>query len=277
MAHKQDHLLQEASVPAMEEGAYIEVQRGNGPDQLGVVVSVGPRAVQCRFMDRRVAWVEFSLVRLVPSDQIQEEVAEVLRRSPPVMPKRRSESFGRSNWAISSLCVLVFLIAGAGIWLGLGDVQNEDEGTDDVRSVRDLVQADVARIQLPGGATNARPFEEHSSLAEIVVDAQGVSLNGEFVEDCYPITRDRRMRRLEGLTQELKALRRGWEQAHPKEQHPGRVRIWVDRAVSAMVLKSVFQTAGFAGYPSFDFVVRSQSGDLSRLPAHANIPGRRVP
>ena len=77
------------------------------------------------------------------------------------------------------------------------------------------------------------------------------------------------IRRLEGLSEALKARRRAWESAHPGVQSPNYVLLWLDVATPLTVVKSILQTAALAGYPEISFAVHPK-GD-PRAVAHINI------
>ncbi len=53
----------------------------------------------------------------------------------------------------------------------------------------------------------------------------------------------------------LKNKRELWKQINPGREFPGVAVLQVDRRVPALVVKSVFQTAAFAGYPNVSFMV----------------------
>ena len=64
-----------------------------------------------------------------------------------------------------------------------------------------------------------------------------------------------RMQRVDELFNVLKAKRELWKQTHPGKDFPGVVLLQIDQNVKAVVVKSVFQTAAFAGFPSVSFMV----------------------
>jgi len=64
-----------------------------------------------------------------------------------------------------------------------------------------------------------------------------------------------RMQRIDELFNILKAKREVWKQLHPGKDFPGVVVLQVDQDVQAVVVKSVFQTAAFAGFPNVSFMV----------------------
>jgi len=64
-----------------------------------------------------------------------------------------------------------------------------------------------------------------------------------------------RMQRIDELFNVLKAKRELWKQTHPNKDFPGVVMLQIDQNIKAVVVKSVFQTAAFAGFPNVSFMV----------------------
>jgi biopolymer transport protein ExbD len=64
-----------------------------------------------------------------------------------------------------------------------------------------------------------------------------------------------RMQRIDELFNILKAKRELWKQTHPTKDFPGVVLLQIDQNIKAVVVKSVFQTAAFAGFPNVSFMV----------------------
>ncbi len=64
-----------------------------------------------------------------------------------------------------------------------------------------------------------------------------------------------RMQRIDELFNLLKNKRELWKQVNPGKEFPGIALLQVDRRVSALVVKSVFQTAAMAGFPGISFEV----------------------
>ena len=58
----------------------------------------------------------------------------------------------------------------------------------------------------------------------------------------------------------LKNKRELWKQINPSKDFPGIAILQVDREVEAVIVKSVFQTAGLAGYPNISFMVQNRGG-----------------
>src|SRR5262249_55086775 len=65
-----------------------------------------------------------------------------------------------------------------------------------------------------------------------------------------------RLQKIDELFNILKSKRELWKQVQPNKPFPGVAILQVDQGVPALVVKSVFQTAAFAGYPNVSFMVR---------------------
>src|SRR5579883_1736138 len=64
-----------------------------------------------------------------------------------------------------------------------------------------------------------------------------------------------RMQRIDELFNILKSKRELWKQTHPGKDFPGVVLLQIDQNIKAVVVKSVFQTAAFAGFPNVSFKI----------------------
>ena len=116
-------------------------------------------------------------------------------------------------------------------------------------------------------ATGELPIDKNVKLpsAENVIDmteAPMVAITGtQILVDGTPagstrvIEEANRMQRVEELFNILKNKRELWKQVSPNKPFPGVCILQVDQNVSALVVKSVFQTAAFAGYPNVSFMV----------------------
>ncbi len=98
--------------------------------------------------------------------------------------------------------------------------------------------------------------------AEDVVDAPMVAVNtnqvfvdGQLAGSTRAIEELGRMQKIEELFTMLKTRRETWKQLQPDKPFPGVVILQIDEAVPAIVVKSVFQTAAYAGYPNVSFMV----------------------
>jgi len=66
----------------------------------------------------------------------------------------------------------------------------------------------------------------------------------------------KRLQRIDELFNILKGKREVWKQLHPGKDFPGVVVLQIDQEVTAVVVKSVFQTAAFAGFPQVSFMTK---------------------
>lgn len=95
-----------------------------------------------------------------------------------------------------------------------------------------------------------------------MIDAPMVAISGSLIlVDGNPagntraIEDSKRLQRIDELFNVLKAKREVWKQLHPGKDFPGVVVLQIDQDVQAIVVKSVFQTSAFAGYPNVSFMV----------------------
>ncbi len=95
-----------------------------------------------------------------------------------------------------------------------------------------------------------------------MIDAPMVAINGNQIlvdgaaaGNTHSIEDSKRLQRIEELFNVLKGKREVWRQLHPGKDFPGVVVLQVDQDVPAVVVKSTFQTAAFAGYPNVSFMV----------------------
>jgi biopolymer transport protein ExbD len=121
-------------------------------------------------------------------------------------------------------------------------------------------------------ATGELPIDKNVKLpkAENVLDmveAPMVAITGtQILVDGTPsgntraIIEANRLQRVDELFNVLKNKRELWKQINPGREFPGVAILQVDRRVPALVVKSVFQTAAFAGYPSISFMVGRLGG-----------------
>src|SRR5688572_21911632 len=108
-------------------------------------------------------------------------------------------------------------------------------------------------VKLPSAA-NAIDMSEAPIVA---VTTTQILVDGMPAGSTRAIMEANRMQKVEELAEILKNKRELWKQIHPSpnEPFPGNVILQVDRRVPALVVKSVFQTAAFAGYPAVSFMV----------------------
>jgi biopolymer transport protein ExbD len=97
---------------------------------------------------------------------------------------------------------------------------------------------------------------------EDIIDAPMVAVNGnQILVDGVQAGSTRsieelgRLQKIDELFNILRSKRELWKQVQPNKPFPGVCILQVDQNVSALVVKSVFQTAAFAGYPNVSFMV----------------------
>jgi biopolymer transport protein ExbD len=109
----------------------------------------------------------------------------------------------------------------------------------------------TARVTLP-------PAEHVMELIDapmVAVAGSQILVDGASAGNTRAIEETRRLQRVDELFNLLKGKRELWKQLHPGRDVPGTVVLQVDQDVPAVVVKSVFQTAAFAGYPNVSFMV----------------------
>jgi biopolymer transport protein ExbD len=91
----------------------------------------------------------------------------------------------------------------------------------------------------------------------VVVVGSQILVDGGPAGNTRPIEESDRMQRIDELFNILKAKRELWKQTHPNKDFPGVAMLQIDQAIKAVVVKSVFQTAAFAGFPNVSFMVNN--------------------
>ncbi len=89
----------------------------------------------------------------------------------------------------------------------------------------------------------------------VAIVGTNILVDGAPAGSTRPIEDSGRLQKIEDLHNILKNKRELWKQIHPKGSFPGAVVLQIDHRVPALVVKSVFQTAAFAGYPNVSFMV----------------------
>jgi biopolymer transport protein ExbD len=90
--------------------------------------------------------------------------------------------------------------------------------------------------------------------------ADRLAVDGSPAGNTHAVLVDGRTRRLDDLFNLLSAKRRIWKQIHPDTEFPGVAVLEVDQDVPMVVVKSLFQTAAYAGYPTISFMVHQGIG-----------------
>jgi biopolymer transport protein ExbD len=82
-----------------------------------------------------------------------------------------------------------------------------------------------------------------------------VMVDGSPCGNTRAVEESDRLQRIDELFNVLKAKRELWKQTHPSKDFPGVVLLQIDQSIKAVVVKSVFQTAAYAGFPNVSFMV----------------------
>jgi biopolymer transport protein ExbD len=91
----------------------------------------------------------------------------------------------------------------------------------------------------------------------VAVVGSQILVDGSPAGNTRAVEESERMQRVDELFNILKAKRELWKQTHPNKDFPGVVVLEIDQNIKAVVVKSVFQTAAFAGFPNVSFMVNS--------------------
>jgi biopolymer transport protein ExbD len=131
----------------------------------------------------------------------------------------------------------------------------------------DFLVVVVVFLLMSFSATGEVPVDKNTKLPSAentvdMVDAPIIAITGTNIlvdgapaGSTRPIEDAGRLMKIDDLHNILKNKRELWKQINPKGSFPGVVVMQVDHRVPALVVKSVFQTAAFAGYPNVSFMV----------------------
>jgi hypothetical protein len=136
-------------------------------------------------------------------------------------------------------------------------------------------------VVTPAGATPGidLPVARHAQalvpgpIPRVTATPRDVLIDGQIVGDARAIAAVGRPHRVDGLFAALTSTREKWKSSHSGAPFPGVVLLSFDPGDSTALVKSVFQTAAFAGYPNAELAVRTASGDVAALPVSAEVPG----
>jgi len=134
-------------------------------------------------------------------------------------------------------------------------------------SMIDFLVVTVVFLLMTFSASGETPVQKGLNLPKAentldMIDAPLVSVAGsQILVDGAPagntraVEDSKRLQRVDELYNMLKGKRETWKQARPGKECPGVVVLQIDQDVQAVVVKSVFQTSAFAGYPNVSFMV----------------------
>jgi biopolymer transport protein ExbD len=106
-------------------------------------------------------------------------------------------------------------------------------------------------VKLP----KAENVEDVIDAPMVAVNGNQILVDGALAGSTRAVVELGRMQKIDELFNILKNKRELWKSVQPGKQFPGVVILQVDGEVPALVVKSVFQTAAFAGYPNVSFMV----------------------
>src|SRR5580698_8052224 len=136
-------------------------------------------------------------------------------------------------------------------------------------SMIDFLVVTVVFLLMTFSASGETPVGQGVNLPKAenthdMIDAPMVAVTGsQVLVDGVPAGNTRaiedakRLQRVDELFNILKSKRELYKQTHPGKEFPGVVILQIDQDVQAIVVKSVFQTAAFAGFPNVSFMVNS--------------------
>jgi biopolymer transport protein ExbD len=106
-------------------------------------------------------------------------------------------------------------------------------------------------VKLP----KAENVEDIIDAPMVAVNGNQILVDGALAGSTRAIEELGRLQKIDELFNLLKNKRELWKQVQPNKPFPGVCILQVDQNVPALVVKSVFQTAAFAGYPNVSFMV----------------------
>jgi biopolymer transport protein ExbD len=126
-----------------------------------------------------------------------------------------------------------------------------------------LLMSFSASGQVPTGGERVPWAQNADDLLEaplVVVNRGQILVDGVAAGSTRPVEELGRIQRIDELYNLLKSKRELWRQVQPGKPFPGVCTLVIDDDTHALVVKSVFQTAAFAGYPNVSFMVRKLPG-----------------
>jgi biopolymer transport protein ExbD len=109
-------------------------------------------------------------------------------------------------------------------------------------------------VQLPA----AENVEDMTDAPMVAITGTQLLVDGTPAGSTRAVEEANRLQKLDELFNLLKGKRELWKQINPGKPFPGVAVLQVDRRVTALVVKSVFQTAALAGYPNVSFMVKNR-------------------
>jgi hypothetical protein len=117
-------------------------------------------------------------------------------------------------------------------------------------------------IQLPSAVNTADMID----APMVMVSGRQILVDGVPAGDATAILDAKRVQRVDELFGVLRSKRELFMQIHPGKDFPSVVVLEIDQDVQAVVVKSIFQTAAFAGYRNESFMVNALAVTARRTP-----------
>lgn len=119
----------------------------------------------------------------------------------------------------------------------------------------------------PAGSASSAAWDDLSGPL-IRIQNNQVLVDGTLAGSTRAIEDLGRLQKVDEEFDLLKRKRELWKSFHPDEPFPGKALLQADPLLPLLVVKSVFQTAAYAGYPNITFELNGK-----RLEVRAQIPG----
>jgi biopolymer transport protein ExbD len=107
----------------------------------------------------------------------------------------------------------------------------------------------------------AENVQDMTDAPMVAITGTNILVDGMAAGSTRAIEEANRLQRVEGLFDILKSKRDLWTQLNPGKPFHGICILQVDRDVPALIVKSVFQTAAYAGFPNVSFMVKRRGGE----------------
>jgi biopolymer transport protein ExbD len=108
-------------------------------------------------------------------------------------------------------------------------------------------------LELP----SARNGEDVLDVPVVTVTRGQILVDGAFAGSIRAAAELGRAQKIDELFDILRNKRELFRQVQPNKPFPGACILAIDESIPASVVKSVFQTAAYAGYPSVSFLVKT--------------------
>jgi biopolymer transport protein ExbD len=108
---------------------------------------------------------------------------------------------------------------------------------------------------------SAENVEDMKEAPMVAITGTQILVDGVPAGSVRAIEDANRLQKVEQLFDILKAKRELWTQVHPGKAFHGICILQVDVEVPALIVKSVFQTAAYAGFPNVSFMVKRRGGE----------------